>query len=216
MRLFPFDLPVDTVGIDILGPLQKSKSGCRFILVITDRFTKLTQAVSMCNIRAFDFAAFFADEWVFKYGSPASLVSDIDSQVVSFFFQYVYNIMKIANVFTTTYHPQANGKTEGSNSTLTAILRFYVEDHPTDWCQYVRAHFYAYNYNIYRTTNITPFEFVLSLPPSVFTVETRARRQRQRETKEYFNRRLEIAIGKAKTSLDKTQRSYKRNFYNGI
>lgn len=40
--------------------------------------------------------------------------------------------MKIANSFTTMYHPLANGQIDRLNRTLTAILRFYVEDQPMD------------------------------------------------------------------------------------
>ena len=76
MKLFMATRPLESVGIDILGPLPKSKSGHRFIVVITDRFSKLTQIVAVKRIRAWDIAVAFVDEWVFKYGPPQTLVSD--------------------------------------------------------------------------------------------------------------------------------------------
>ena len=42
LKIFPATKPLTNLCIDILGPLTKSKRGCRFLLVITDRFTKLT------------------------------------------------------------------------------------------------------------------------------------------------------------------------------
>ena len=42
MKLFPATAPLDSVAIDILGPLPKSSRDFIFMLVISDRFTKLT------------------------------------------------------------------------------------------------------------------------------------------------------------------------------
>ena len=42
MKLFPATAPLESVAIDILGSLPKSSRGYLFMLVISDRFTKLT------------------------------------------------------------------------------------------------------------------------------------------------------------------------------
>ena len=47
MRLFRAVKPLEDLAIAILGPLPKSTKGYTFILLITDRFTKLTQAVPL-------------------------------------------------------------------------------------------------------------------------------------------------------------------------
>ena len=47
LRLFPATRALENLAIDILGPLPKTKSEKRFILVITDRFTKLTKVVAL-------------------------------------------------------------------------------------------------------------------------------------------------------------------------
>ena len=109
LKLFPAAKPLEQVAIDILGPLPKSISGAQFVLVMTDRFSKLTQAVPLTKIKAQDVAAAFLNEWVFKYGPPKHLVSDNGSQFVSLFFQRVCQLLRINNKYTTTYHPQTNG-----------------------------------------------------------------------------------------------------------
>ena len=52
------------------------------MLVISDRFTKLTQVVPLKHITAYDVAVAFLEHWVFKYGAPATLLSDNRSQFV--------------------------------------------------------------------------------------------------------------------------------------
>ena len=41
LKLFPANAPLESVCIDILGELSKTPQGYRYLLVITDRFTKL-------------------------------------------------------------------------------------------------------------------------------------------------------------------------------
>jgi len=214
MKLFPPRGPLEMVAIDILGPLPQSSRGFRFILVMADRFTKLTQAVPLRRITAYDVAVAFVEHWVFKYGPPETLLSDNGSQFVAHFFQRVCKLLHTANVFTTTYHPQTNGQVERFNRSLTAMLRSYVDEHPKDWCAYTSALCYAYNMAVHRSTNTTPFELVLSRPPPEFTLAHSPRRRKApvRETKEDYARRLGIAIGKARNSLLRTQQRYKRNF----
>ena len=66
MKLFPATAPLKSFAIDILGQLSKSARGYIFMLVISDRFTKLTQVVNLKRITAYDVAVAFLEHWVFK------------------------------------------------------------------------------------------------------------------------------------------------------
>lgn len=70
MKLFPATRPFECVAIDILGELIRAKRGKRFLLVITDRFTKLVRTVPLAKISARSVAVAFATHWVFVYGPP--------------------------------------------------------------------------------------------------------------------------------------------------
>ena len=87
MKLFPATAPFDSVAIDVLGPLPKSSRGFIFMLFISDRFTKPTQVVPLKRITAYDVAVTFVEHWVFKYGAPATLLSDKEWQFVAHFFR---------------------------------------------------------------------------------------------------------------------------------
>jgi Integrase zinc binding domain len=47
-----------------LEPLPKSKHGNRFLLVITDRYSKVTQTVPLRTITALSVARAFCEQWV--------------------------------------------------------------------------------------------------------------------------------------------------------
>lgn len=52
LKLFTEYKPFDSAGIDILGLLTKSSKGRRFLLVITERFLKLTKVIPLRRIDA--------------------------------------------------------------------------------------------------------------------------------------------------------------------
>ena len=215
MRLFPPTKPLECVAIDILGPLPTSKAGHKFLLVMTDRFSKLTQVTPLKRIKTLDVAIAFVNDWVFKYGAPDSLVSDNGSQFVADFFQRVCALLRVTNLFTTTYHPQTNGQAERFNRSLMSMLRCYVEDHPEDWCNFTAALCYAYNQSVHRSTRVTPFELVLSRPPPEITLTHKAKRNaedRGKTDRQDFVERWQIALEKATASLKEAQKRYKANF----
>jgi hypothetical protein len=47
LKLFPATRPLAYVAIDVFGPLPKTEHGNRFLLVMTDRFSKLAKTVPL-------------------------------------------------------------------------------------------------------------------------------------------------------------------------
>ena len=126
LKLFPATTPLEEVAIDIMGELTQTPRGNRFILVITDRFSKLVRVAAMKQVRAIDVAKAFTRDCVFTYGPPWTILSDNGPQFVARLTLEVYRILGIRDVFTTTYHPETNGQTERYNKTLASALRkFY-------------------------------------------------------------------------------------------
>jgi len=66
---FPATEPLTDLSVDIFGPLPATKAGNHFILVITDRFFKLTQCVVLRRITAVSVVSANIDAWVACYGS---------------------------------------------------------------------------------------------------------------------------------------------------
>ena len=62
--LFPAEGPLKDVAVDLVGPFPATKKGYKMILVISDRFSKLTQVVPLRNTEAYDCALAFVEHWV--------------------------------------------------------------------------------------------------------------------------------------------------------
>ncbi|CDF38512.1 unnamed protein product [Chondrus crispus] len=215
MKLFTPKAPLEFVAIDILGELITTKRGNRYILVISDRYSKLVRTVPLKKISVAHIAQAFVHHWVFLYGPPVKLLSDNGTQFTARFFQNVCRILGIRNVFTNTYHPQANGQVEGFNRTLTSALRKYVGEHPKDWDLFSDAVTLSYNTQVHRTTNITPFELVLARAPRSIALQVQPTLENFSSSRAYYMKWqswLESLMRGADKSLRKEQARYKRNF----
>ena len=172
MTLFPATAPLECVSIDILGEFLHTKRRNCFFLVINDRFSKLTRTVPLRKITAAEVANAFVNNWVFTYSPPVYLLSDNGPQFTARLFQDICRILEIENLFVTTYHPQCNEQVERFNRTILAALRHYVADHPKDGDLFTNALTYAYNTQTHRGTKSSPFELVLSRPPSPLALQS--------------------------------------------
>jgi transposase InsO family protein len=171
ITLFPSEQPLDFVAIDILGPLTKTIKGHQYILVIADRFSKLVRTMPLTTITTFTVASALYHHWVFVYGAPRLLLSDNGTQFNSKFFQACCQILGIHQKFTTAYHPQCNGQVERFNRTILSQLRKYIGEHQNDWDLFNGALTYAYNTQVHTPTGCTPFELILSRPPSTLILQ---------------------------------------------
>jgi transposase InsO family protein len=109
LKLFPAAEPVEYVSLEILGPLPKTEHGNRFLLIIIDRFSKLTRTVPLRTISAYVIAKAFCEHWVFLYDPPRYALTENGAQFTAKVFLAVCRELGTAKVFTTAYHPQTTG-----------------------------------------------------------------------------------------------------------
>lgn len=76
MWLLPANQSLESVVIDLLGRWLKRKAGNLFMLVMTNRFTKLPKVVPLKRKTGLNVAKGFALHWVFKYAAPKVVLSE--------------------------------------------------------------------------------------------------------------------------------------------
>ena len=163
--------PLEFVSIDILGPLRKTKDGNELLLVMSDRFTKLTAVVPLKRITDNSVARAFVDNWVYKYGPPAILLSDNGKQVREQVFHcYLPNIRHL-NCFHHYVPPTCERSSQALQQNSLICNRRYVSEELDDWDQYCNALTFAYNCQVHPSVGFSPFELVLTRPPCYMAVE---------------------------------------------
>ena len=76
MKLFPASSSLDDVSMDLIRPLLKTTDGNNYLLVITDRYTKLVRAIPLRNTTAPAVAKAITRDWVFTYGLSRRILTD--------------------------------------------------------------------------------------------------------------------------------------------
>jgi len=160
LTLFATTMTFQDIAVDLYGPLDRTAAGHRFILVITDRFTKLVRAIPKDGTSAVDCASVVLDYLVATYGPPDRLLSDGGPHFASPIWGQVCNLLSIEPKVTSPSHPQTNGQTERFNRTMQTILNHYVAEHPRSWEKLLGALTLAYNSRPHRSTGVAPLELV--------------------------------------------------------
>jgi len=161
LTLFPATEPLTDLSVDIFGRILATKAGIRFILVITDLFSKLTKCVALRRIIAISVASAIIDAWVACYGPPDRILSNQGPQFMSNFFIFLVKVLGAETVRTTSYNPQTNGQVERYNRIMATHLRQNVTDDPRRWDEILPVLTMAYNSQPHRSTGIAPFELFI-------------------------------------------------------
>jgi len=160
MKLFPALEPFSGLAVDLLGPLTTSKGGRKHVLVICDRFTKVTRAIPLRDATALTVPSALIDTWVAAYGIPDSVLTDNGPQSASEYYQGNLGLLSIASNYTSPYHPQTNGQVERYNPTLVRQLRCHLSEHQKEWDSHLALFTTAYNTQVHVSTGEIPFAFV--------------------------------------------------------
>ena len=156
--------PMELVCIDYLK-LEMSKGGFENVLVITDHFTRYSQAIPTRNQTATTTARVLFDNFFVHYGFPEKLHSDQGQNFLSKVIQRLCRITGIKKTRTTAYHPQGNGQCERFNQTLIQMLRTLESDKKSNWKAAVPSLVHAYNCTRSETTGFSPYQLMFGRPP---------------------------------------------------
>ena len=146
---------LDHIAMDFVGPLPCSNHGNKWLLVVTDYATKWTEAYPLKESKAEEVAVCLAD-WHSHFGSPLAISSDRGK---NFLAQVVQDFCKIwdgKQIFTASYHPQANGKVERVNATLCNMARAFAIETGTTWDEHIGAILFAYRSAMHSSTHASP------------------------------------------------------------
>jgi hypothetical protein len=159
--LRPLPIPAgvwDSIGIDFVGPLPKSKEGHDCILVVIDRFSKMAM-LRACSLRinAVQTGKLVLEMLLGVGKLPSSIVSDRDVRFTGAVWGQLWAGLHTQLKMSTAYHPQTDGQTERMNRTMQTMLRAYAERRE-DWAEWLAFVAAAYNSSPQESTKRTPFE----------------------------------------------------------
>ena len=151
--------PFHKVAVDIVGPVERSAKGHKYLLTLVDYATRFPDAIPLKDATAPSVADGLV-EMFSRYGIPAELLSDQGPNFMAELMKELLPRLGIKKLDTSCYHPQANGLVERFHATLKSMLRKFVSEEPNEWDKFLPYMLFAYREVPEVSTGFSPFELL--------------------------------------------------------
>ena len=111
--------PLERVHINILGPLNSSKSRNKYVRMVIDQFTKWLECYPL--------------KFFMRFGCPLQIHSDQGRNFKSALFSELCTLLEICKTRTSAYRPCSNGQVEQYNRLLLQTIRCCIGKNNEDW-----------------------------------------------------------------------------------
>jgi hypothetical protein len=101
-------VPNQRVHTDFFAPLKTADGDKKFMLCITDAFTKYVELVVPPNKEALTVATALLNRWICRYGLPLEFITDQGKEFTNKMASHLFDSLHIKHSTTTSYHPQCN------------------------------------------------------------------------------------------------------------
>ena len=211
--------PMELVCMDFLS-LEPDSKNTTNILVITDHFTRYSQAYPTRDQKAKTVAKVLWEEFFIHYGFPERLHSDQGRDFEARLIKEMCELAGIRKSRTTPYHPQGNGQVERFNQTLISMLGTLDAEKKKSWRLHVRPLVHAYNCTKNNATGMSPYSLMFGREPRLpidlqFGINNPPKNavshhQYIRDLKDRLKRAHELAAAQAAKSASYNKERYDR------
>lgn len=203
------DSPFETIHIDHMGPLDRTKKRNKHILVVVDAFSRFVKLYPV-NSTTTSLVIECLETYFRQYSRPVHIISDRGSCFTSDDFKEFCTLNNIRHTLIATASPQANGAVERINRSIRPMLA-KLTDKKFEWDSNIVKVEFALNNTKNRSIGETPARMLFG---------TSQKGEIVNELKEFLEseipepkRNLIEIRQKAKIQNDKTQ-NYNQHQYN--
>ena len=173
--------PLDRLCIDVLGPFPLTPRKNRYILVITDSFSKWVEIHPIPDETASTCARILLNEVICRYGCPLDLHSDQGRNFQSNIFKELCEMLEIRKTRSSPRNPKSNGQPERFNRSLLPMIRSYLKGQQKEWDLHLGCLAGAYRMTPHESTTLTPNMLMLGrevrMPYEVILNNTTSQRE---------------------------------------
>ena len=156
--------PFEVVAMDLMA-MPESWAGNKYLMVVEDYLSNFVVVAPIPDKNAATVAEVFLKQVILVYGPPAVIHSDRGLEFKNKVMAELCDLINAKKIFTTPYHPQADGKVERFNRTIQRILACYVGSEQRNWDILLPYVLYAYNTTTSRKHGRSPFNIVYGRDP---------------------------------------------------
>ena len=178
--------PLEILAIDFTL-LEKAADGRENVLVLTDIFTKYTQAIPTKDQKANTVAKVLVKEWFVRFGIPKRIHSDQGRCFESAIVKELCKMYGIEKSRTTPYHAERNGQCERFNRTMHDRLKTLPPEQKRKWPEFLTR------VSLHLQLNCSLFNWLLAVLLIVWSRADSTNRfdpRNQRNKRHNINRRM--------------------------
>jgi transposase InsO family protein len=144
--------------IDLVGPINQSSQGNKYMLVAIDCFSNWPVAAPLKTMTAQEVVRLFFKMIIKDHGCPEAILSDMGTQFMSDAFKELTVAYNIKQLQACAYHHQTAGKIEKFIRFLkTTMATITPQDHRQTWDEYIDHALFAYRTSVSRVLGDSPF-----------------------------------------------------------
>ena len=151
----PPSCPMETVFVDFVGPLIRSKRGNSAVLVVVDGFSKFVVFFPVRRISAQAVRDCMERHYFSAYGTPKNVVTDNAKVFCSRLVKDMCFKWGVNHIRTTPYYPQGS-LAERVNRNLKSALKIFHHNSQSSWDEHLPWLAFAFNTAVHESTKTTP------------------------------------------------------------
>ncbi|XP_024312059.1 LOW QUALITY PROTEIN: uncharacterized protein LOC100823542 [Brachypodium distachyon] len=149
----------DSIGMDFITGLPRTRSGYDSIWVVVDRLSKVAHFIPVkTSYSSAQLAKLYMSRIVCLHGVPKEIISDRGTQFTSKFWGQLHEALGTRLEFSTAFHPQTDGQTERVNLILEDMRRACALDYGSSWDDNLPYAEFSYNNSYQASSKMSPFE----------------------------------------------------------
>lgn len=153
-------------GLDFVGPINPpSSAGHRYILTVSDYFTRCTKALACKQCTSEVVINFLESGIINHFGCPIALVCDNGPTFASLKFSIWAFDHGIIIKFSSNYYPQGNNLVESSNKNILIVIYKLLERNPKDWHTQIKFSLWADRTRHKDSIGTSPYHLMYGFEP---------------------------------------------------
>ena len=152
--------PNHRIHVDLFGPFKTKEGESKYVLGMTDAFTKILRIKALNSKTASVVALAIWTDWIAIYGVPKVIVSDNGAEFVNQLQAAIFKILQVNHKTTTPYHPVCNQMQEHQHRGMAHYLRTALRganETTLDWEYYLPALMLSHNTAVNKQIKMSPF-----------------------------------------------------------
>ncbi|XP_026654335.1 gypsy retrotransposon integrase-like protein 1 isoform X2 [Zonotrichia albicollis] len=157
--------PWTAVTIELIGPFNVTNRSHKYIIIMTDLFTRWTVILPLHDTSAAEIAKAIINVF-FLYGPPQKMPIDQGKELVYQINEELFALFGMKQIVL-SYPQTTHDVNEKISKTIKTFLNKYCIDHPNDWDEHLSAIAYAFNLTNLEPDQNTPYFQMFNRNPRV-------------------------------------------------